>query len=126
MTDGVSATNAGLMATAAVSANWAFAQLHKGAFGSAGTTNVSSVTTRPAVTWGSQSGGVIAANGTLPSWASWAGTNGESQTGITGWSSGTPGAGTYGGGITLSAPVTMNTGDSLSLTAISVTVPTVS
>lgn len=124
MTDGVSATNAGLMATAAVSANWAFAQLHKGAFGSAGTTNVSSVTTRPAITWGTQSGGVIAANGTLPSWASWAGTNGEVQTGITGWSASS--AGTYGGGVTLSASVTMNTGDTLSLTAISVTVPTVS
>lgn len=124
MTDGVSATNAGLMATAAVSANWAFAQLHKGAFGSAGTTNVSSVTTRPAITWGTQSGGVIAANGTLPKWTSWAGTNGEVVTGVTGWSLSS--AGTYGGGVTLSASVTMNTGDELDLTALSVTVPTVS
>lgn len=122
MADGVSSAIANAMLAAAVaSTNMSFAQLHKGSPGSAGTTNVSSVTTRPAVTWGSASGGVIAANGTLPSWASWAGTNGETQTAISLWTASS--SGTFDAAITLSASVAMNTGDTLSLTAISVTIP---
>lgn len=99
------------------------AQLHTADPGTAGTTAVSSVTTREAVTWGSASSGVIAASNE-PAWTSWAGTNGETDTHISLWSAST--SGTFGGSIALSASVTMDTGDSLTLTAISITIPTAS
>lgn len=123
MADGVSSAAGTAMCTAAV-ANWAFTQLHKGSPGSAGTTNVSSVTTRPATTWATASGSSVSANGTLPSWASWAGVNGEVQTAISGWTLAT--SGVFQAAVTLSASVTMNTGDTLSLTAITVAVPNAS
>lgn len=124
MAAGLSAANANLAAAAAVGTNAAYAQLHTADPGSAGTTAVSSVTTREAVTWGSASGGVVSANGTLPSWTSWAGTNGEVITYISLWSLSSAGA--FGLSAALGASVTMNTGDSLTLTAISVTIPTAS
>lgn len=123
MGDGLSAAAANLALTAAV-ADWVFTQLHTGAPGAAGTSNVSSVTTRPATSWGTASAGAIAANGTLPKWTSWAGTNGQTQTAISGWSLSS--SGTYGGACTLSASVTMNTGDELDLTAITITHTTAS
>lgn len=123
MADGMSTARATAMCTTSVAA-WSNTQLHKGAPGSAGTANVSSVTTRPATTWATASGASVSANGTLPSWAGWAGTNGETQTAISGWDASS--AGNFQGAITLSASVTMNTGDTLSLTAISVTIPTAS
>lgn len=124
MADGVSTTvaNAGLDNIAGTNMN--DAQLHTGAPGSAGTANVSSTTTRKAVTWASASGASKAANGTLPSWTSWAGTNGEVVTAISLWSALT--SGTFGAAITLSASVTMNTGDNLSLTALTISMPTAS
>lgn len=124
MAAGLSTANANLAAAAAVGTNAGFAQLHTANPGSAGTTSVSSVTTRPAITWGSASGGVESANGTLPSWTSWAGTNGEVVTYISTWSASS--AGTFGLSAQLGASVTMNTGDSLSLTSLSVTIPTAS
>lgn len=126
MADGVSTTVANSALDNMAGTNMAAAQLHTGAPGSAGTANVASVTTRPAVTWGSASGASKAANGTLPSWNSWAGTNGQTVTAISLWSSTTPGSGTFGAAITLSASVTMNTGDNLSLTAITISLPTAS
>lgn len=123
MGDGLSATAANLALTAAV-ADWAFTQIHTGAPGSAGTSNVASVTTRPATSWGTASAGAIAANGTLPKWTSWAGTNGQVITAISGWSLAT--SGTFGAACTLSASVTMNTGDELDLTAITITHTTAS
>lgn len=123
MGDGLSAAAANAALTAAI-ADWAYTQLHTGAPGSAGTSNISSVTTRVATTWATPSAGAVAANGTLPSWASWAGTNGQTQTAISGWSAIT--SGTFGAAVTLSASVTMNTGDSLSLTSISITHTTAS
>jgi hypothetical protein len=98
-------------------------QLHTADPGTAGTTAVSSVTTRQAVTWGSASGGVISASNS-PAWTSWAGTNGETDTYISLWSAST--SGTFGGSMQLSASVTMDTGDSLTLTSISITIPTAS
>lgn len=123
MADGVSSAVGTAMCTAAV-ASWSWTQLHKGAPGAAGTSNVSSVTTRKATTWAAASGSAVAANGTLPSWPSWAGTNGESQTAISGWDAST--AGNFQAAVTLSAPVTMNTGDTLSLVSLGVTVPNAS
>lgn len=124
MADGLSTANANLAAAAAVGTNAAFAQLHTGDPGSAGTTAVASVTTRPALTWASASGGAVAANGTLPSWTAWAGTNGQVITDLSTWSLSS--AGTFGLSTALSASVTMNTGDSLTLTSWTVTLPTAS
>lgn len=123
MTDGVSAARATAMCDTMVAA-WSWTQLHKGAPGSAGTANVSSVTTRKATTWASASGASVSANGTLPSYTSWAGTNGEVVSAVSGWDAST--AGNFQAAVTLSASVTMNTGDNLSLTAITGTVPTAS
>lgn len=98
-------------------------ELHTGAPGSAGTANPSSVTTRQAVTWAAPSGGSIAASN-QPAFTSWAGTNGEIVTDIALWSAGV--AGTFGLSMPLSASVTMHTGDSLTLTSITIAIPTAS
>lgn len=124
MADGLSTANANLALNAAVGTNAGFCQLHTGAPGSAGTSNVASVTTRPAVTWASASAGSVAANGTLPSWSSWAGTNGQVITDLSFWSASS--GGTFGLSMQLASSVTMDTGDSLSLTAVTVSVPTAS
>ena len=124
MADGLSTANANLAAAAAVGTNAAFAQLHTGDPGTAGTSNVASVTTRPALTWGSASGGAVAANGTLPSWGSWAGTSPQTITDLSTFSLSS--AGTFGLSTPLSASVTMNTGDSVALTSWTVTFPTAS
>lgn len=96
-------------------------QLHTGDPGTAGTSNVSSVTTRQSLTWGSASSASIAITNS-PVWSSWAGTNGEVDTYVSNWSAST--SGTFGCSIQLSASVTMNTGDSLTITAMSITIPT--
>jgi len=122
MADGVSAANANsALGTWTGSAD--YIQLHTGAPGSAGTANVSSVTTREAVTWGSASGGSISASNE-PEWTSWAGTNGETDTDISFWSGST--SGTFELSMQLNSSVTMDTGDSLTLTSISVSIPTAS
>lgn len=127
MADGLSATVANAALNNIVGTNWNFEQLHTGAPGAAGTANVSSVTTREAITWGSASNTsntstVLATD--EPEWASWAGTNGEVVTDTSGWSAAT--SGTFGGSIPLSAPVTMDTGDSLTLTSVSISLPSAS
>lgn len=123
MADGLSAAvaNAALAAITGTDAN--DVQLHTGAPGAAGTSNVSSVTTRQSVTWGSPSGGSIAATN-QPAWTNWAGTNGEVDTDISFWSAAT--AGTFGFSMQLSSPVTMDTGDSLTLTSVSISIPVAS
>jgi len=123
MADGLSAANANLALNAAVGTNAGFVQLHTGAPGAAGTSNVSSVTTRPAVTWAAASGGSVAASN-QPAWTSWAGTNGEVDTDISFWSANS--AGTFGLSMQLNTPVTMDTGDSLTLTSVTVSVPVAS
>src|SRR5258708_30873004 len=52
-----------------------FVQLHTGEPGAAGTSNVSSVTTRPGITWAAASAGAKAIAATVPAWADWAGAN---------------------------------------------------
>jgi hypothetical protein len=106
-----------------IGTDWAYAQLHTASPGTAGTTAVSTVTTRQAITWGSPSSASVAASNS-PAWTSWAGTNGETDTYISGWSAST--SGTFGGSMALSASVTMDTGDSLTLTSITITIPTAS
>ena len=122
MSDGLSTANADAALTTIVS-NWDYIQLHTGDPGSAGTANVSSVTTREAVTWESPSAGSVSASDE-PEWTSWAGTNGEVVTDTSGWSQAT--SGTFEGSMPLSASVTMYTGDSLELTSITISVPTAS
>ena len=107
----------------ALTALGTYISLHTGDPGSAGTSDVSSVTTREAVTWGSASAGEIAASNE-PEWTSWAGNNGEVVTDISFWSASS--SGTFGLSMALNSSVTMDTGDSLTLTSISISVPTAS
>lgn len=123
MADGLSATVANAALSSIIGTNASNVQLHTGAPGAAGTSNVSSVTTRPSVTWGSPSAGSVAAS-SQPAWTSWAGTNGETDTDISFWSAST--SGTFGFSTTLSSSVVMNTGDSLTLTSITVSIPVAS
>jgi len=95
-----------------------FVQLHTGDPGASGTSNVSSVTTRPALNFGAASGGSQSAIATLPSWASWAGTNGEVVTHISVW--GASSAGTFYYSAALTASKTVNTGDTLNLSSLTV------
>lgn len=97
-----------------------FVQLHTAIPGSAGTNAVSSVTTRPAVNFNAATtGGVQTMTGT-PSWASWAGTNGEVVTHISVW--GAASAGTFYYSAALTASKTVNTGDTLNLTSLNITI----
>lgn len=122
MSDNLSATavNAALNTWAASAG---YIQLHTGAPGAAGTANVSSTTTREAVTWGTATGGVLTASNS-PAWPSWAGTANEVVTDISFWSASS--AGTFEGSIALSSSVTMALTDTLTLTPISVTLPVAS
>lgn len=95
-----------------------FVQLHTGDPGASGTANVSSVTTRPALNFGAASAGSQSAIATLPSWASWAGTNGEVVTHISVW--GASSGGTFYYSAALTASKTVNTGDTLNLTSLTV------
>jgi hypothetical protein len=95
-----------------------FVQLHTGDPGASGTSAVSSVTTRPALNFGAASAGSQSAIATLPSWATWAGTNGEIVTHISVW--GASSGGTFYYSAALTASKTVNTGDTLNLTALTV------
>lgn len=95
-----------------------FVQLHTGDPGASGTTAVSSVTTRPALNFGAASAGSQSAIATLPSWTSWAGTNGEVVTHISVWSASS--AGTFYYSAALTASKTVNTGDTLNLNSLTV------
>lgn len=127
MTVGLSAVNAanamlnvlrGTSAATFTAVTTLFVQLHTGDPGAAGTSNVSSVTTRPALNFGAASAGAQAAIATLPSWATWAGTNGEVVTHISVW--GASSAGTFYYSVALTASKTVNTGDTLNLTSLTV------
>jgi hypothetical protein len=127
MTAGVSTTVAdamlGVSALSGSGGDCIYAALAIGDPGSAGTTNPSSVTTRESVTWGSPSAAAVAASNE-PEWSSWAGTSPETEEYITLWSASS--SGTFGASMQLSATVTMETGDSLTLTEIQVTIPVAS
>jgi hypothetical protein len=120
---GVSTAVANAMLNAAVASDMNDAALAIGDPGSAGTANPSSVTTRESVTWGSASSANISASNE-PEWSSWAGTSGETEEYITLWSGSS--GGTFGASMQLSSSVTMDTGDSLTLTEIQISVPTAS
>lgn len=100
-----------------------FVQLHTANPGTAGTTAVSSVTTRPSATFGAAAAGVISLSNT-PSWATWAGTNGEIISHISVWDAASAGNFLWSAALTTSK--TMNTGDTLNLTSASVTLTTAS
>jgi hypothetical protein len=95
-----------------------YVKLHIGDPGSAGATNSSSVTTRPAVTWAAASGGSVASSNT-PSWATWAGTSPEVVTHISVWDAAPNGTGNFLFSAALSASKTINTNDTLNLTSLS-------
>lgn len=94
-----------------------FAQLHTGDPGASGTANVSSTTTRQAVNYAAASAGSQAITGTTQ-WTSWAGTNGEVVTHISLWGAST--AGTFYYSVALTASKTVNTGDTLTLSTLTV------
>lgn len=96
-----------------------FVQLHTGEPGAAGTSNVSSVTTRPAITWAAAAAGAKAITTTLPAWSNWAGTNGEIVTNISVWDAAS--AGNFLFSVLLTLAKTINTGDTATLSSMSVT-----
>lgn len=122
MAAGFSVNTANIALTAMGTAS-IFVGLNTGDPGTAGTALTSSVTTRPSVTWAGAAGGTIAASNT-PSWTNWAGTPAEVVSWISFWSASS--AGTFAMSMQLSSSVTMNTGDSLTLTTITVNIPTAS
>lgn len=95
-----------------------YVKLHTGDPGAAGTLNASSVTTRVVLSWAAASGGSKAIQATLPQWATWAGTNGEVVTHISIWDNLT--VGNFLDSIALSASKTVNTGDTLNLTSLTI------
>lgn len=95
-----------------------YVKLHTGDPGSAGTANVSSVTTRVVLAWSAASAGSKAITSTLPVWATWAGTNGEILTHISIWDNLTAGNFLYS--VALAASKTINTGDTVTLSSHSI------
>jgi hypothetical protein len=88
-----------------------FIQLHTGDPGAAGTTAVSSVTTRPAASYAAAAAGSKALS-TASSWTNWAG-SAETVTHISFWTAAT--AGTFKASMQLTAGKPMTTGDTLNL-----------
>jgi hypothetical protein len=122
LADGV-ATGTANTAVSDITTSAAWIQLHIGAPGAPGTANPSSVTTRIAVTWGTISGGSVSASNS-PAWTGWAGTNGEVVTDISFWSAAS--GGTFAFSMHLGPSVTMDLGDSLTLTSLQVNIPVAS
>lgn len=119
MADGITAAIANAMlAVMFTSPASTFTQLHTGAPGAAGTANVSSTTTREAVTWNAPSAGAVT-NATNPAWPAWAGTSPEVVTDISFWTASS--AGTFDWSVALASSVTMLTGDTLTVTTVTVT-----
>lgn len=100
-----------------------YVQLHTANPGTAGTTSISSTTTRVAATFGASTTGTQSMTNT-PTWSSWAGTNGEVLTHISVWDNTT--AGNFLWSAALSASKTINTGDTFTLNSSSVTFTTAS
>lgn len=104
-----------LAGTAFTAPAGSFVKLHIGDPGAAGANNASSVTTRPSVTWNAASAGSKSISNT-PSWASWAGTNGEVITHISSWDASTAGNFLFSAALTLAK--TVNTNDTVNLTTL--------
>lgn len=92
-----------------------YVKLHTGDPGAAGTSAPSANTTRVIVAWASASAGSKAANGTLPSWASWA-SGSETITHISLWDNISAGNFLWSGA--LSSSVAVVNGNTLSLTSL--------
>jgi hypothetical protein len=97
-----------------------FIELHTADPGAAGTTAVSSVTTRNSITWSAPSGTTprLISLSLSVSWTNWAGTNGEVVSHLALFSASS--AGTFYASFTLTASRTVNTGDTLTLTSASI------
>jgi len=125
MSDGLSAANlankwlAWLGGTPETAPSALWVQLHTGSPGANGTTAVSSTTTREQVTLGTPASGSVSESNT-PTWPAWAGTNGEVVSDISVWDASTSGAFLFSA--QLSSSKTVNTGDTLELTTLSVSV----
>lgn len=118
MTVGLAATtfadkvlNHMLRAVASTAPAGCFTKLHTGDPGAAGTSNASSVTTRPTTTFSASSAGSCALAATFPAWATWAGTSPETVTHFSLWDAST--AGTFLTSLALTASRTVQTGDTL-------------
>lgn len=122
MADSVSVTGANTM-LGTLATNSTNVQLHVGDPGAAGTSNQASVTTRMSVTWNAAGSGSVTASN-QPVWTAWAGTNGQVITDLSFWSASS--GGTFYMSMPLSTSVTMATGDSLTLTSITVSITTAS
>jgi hypothetical protein len=96
-----------------------YVQLHTGDPGASGTANVSSTTTRQAVNFAAASGGSQSLTG-VTQWADWSGTNGEVLSHISVW--GASSGGTFYYSVALSSSKTVNTGDTLQLSALTVSI----
>lgn len=91
-----------------------FIKLHTGDPGSAGTSNVSAVTTRNQITWSAASSGSLA----LSSLGSYSMTTSESITHLSAWDASTAGNFLFSGALTASK--TVANGDTLSFTSLTV------
>lgn len=96
-----------------------FVQLHTANPGTIGTTSVSSVTTRPSITFTTATTGVLNSSSS-PSWTNWAGTNGEVISHVSFWDAST--AGNFLWSAALTANKTINTGDTFTLSSASLTI----
>jgi hypothetical protein len=106
-----------LRAVASTAPAGQFVKLHIGDPGAAGAGNPSSVVTRMSLTFAAASAGVCASSNT-PSWTSWAGTSPEIVSDISVWD--LVSAGVFQYSIALTASKTVQTGDTLTLTSVSV------
>jgi len=100
-----------------------YVQLHTANPGTAGTTSVSSVTTRQAATFSAATTGVLSLSNT-PSFTSWAGTNGEVVSHVSFWDA--TSTGNFLWSAALTASKTINTGDTLNISSASLTITTAS
>jgi len=104
-----------------------YVQLHTNANtnagpGAAGTANVSVETTRKAVTWGTISGSALPAT-SVTSWTSWpSGANNETISWVSVWDASSAGNFLFSGALAVSK--TVNTGDTLTLSTLSVGIGT--
>lgn len=91
-----------------------YLQLHTGDPGAAGTTAVSSTTTRQQVTWNAPSSASMSMSNT-PTWSAWAGTDGEVVTHLSIWTASS--SGTFLCSVALTNSKTLNTGDNFVLSS---------
>ncbi len=103
------------VASTAPAAN--YIKLHVSDPGAAGAGGASSVTTRMAATFNAASAGAVTLTAPI-TWTNWAGTNGEVVSHLSNWDAST--SGTFLNSWALSVSKTLNTGDSLSVNTLSV------